>query len=199
MVVYYHEVMCYVGKLVHYLQCQGHSEGLKSKIWLFVLSSKLLFHLQPNLVWEYCIISESVLWKNSIQNVNEYLSGWWYLLHYDIFCTTEHFVTKHGVVMQHHKPECCVKNWIIAIKIKVTASVRMSVCVQMIYSKLTNILLPNLVLWCVIMSQSVMQKGYLLFTRSRSQQGFIWSWQFVLYFLNCWSFCYQTWFDSTLS
>ena len=24
-VMYYHEVMCYVEKLVHYLQCQGHS------------------------------------------------------------------------------------------------------------------------------------------------------------------------------
>ena len=24
-------------------------------------------------------------------------------------------------------------------------------------------------------------------------------WQFLLYLLNCWSLCYQTWFDSTLS
>ena len=32
MVVHYHVVMCFVEKLVHYLQCQGHSEGLhKSK------------------------------------------------------------------------------------------------------------------------------------------------------------------------
>ena len=28
MVVYYHEAMCHAKKLVHYLQCQGHSEGL---------------------------------------------------------------------------------------------------------------------------------------------------------------------------
>ena len=28
MVVYYHEAECPVQKLVHYLQCQGHSEGL---------------------------------------------------------------------------------------------------------------------------------------------------------------------------
>ena len=27
MVMYYHEVMCLAEKLVHYLQCQGHSEG----------------------------------------------------------------------------------------------------------------------------------------------------------------------------
>ena len=25
---YYHEIMCYAEKLVHYLQCQGHSEDL---------------------------------------------------------------------------------------------------------------------------------------------------------------------------
>ena len=34
----------------------------------------------------------------------------------------------------------------------------MSVFVQMIFSKLTNILLSNLVLWRIIMSQSIMQK-----------------------------------------
>ena len=28
MLVYYHEAMCHAKKLVHYLQCQGHSEGL---------------------------------------------------------------------------------------------------------------------------------------------------------------------------
>ena len=27
-VVYYHEAMCHAEKLVHYLSCQGHSEGL---------------------------------------------------------------------------------------------------------------------------------------------------------------------------
>ena len=36
----------------------------------------------------------------------------------------------------------------------------MSVFVQMIPSKPTNILLPNLVLWCIIMSQSVVQRGW---------------------------------------
>ena len=44
----------------------------------------------------------------------------------DIFWTTEHFVTKLGVVMQHHKQECSLKNWITTIKVKVTAKVKMS-------------------------------------------------------------------------
>ena len=51
MVVYYHEAMCHVGKLVHYLQCQGHSEDLYDQnVTIFAISSKLLVRLQPNLV-----------------------------------------------------------------------------------------------------------------------------------------------------
>ena len=49
--VYYHEVMCLVEKNVHYLQCQGHSMGLdKQNMTISIMSSKLQFHLQPNLV-----------------------------------------------------------------------------------------------------------------------------------------------------
>ena len=43
MVVYYYEAMCHAEKLVHYLQCQGHSEGLYNQnIAISVVSSKLL-------------------------------------------------------------------------------------------------------------------------------------------------------------
>ena len=47
MVVYYHEVMCHAEKkIVYYLQCQDHSEGLyNQKITIFTVSSKLLVHL----------------------------------------------------------------------------------------------------------------------------------------------------------
>ena len=51
MVVYYHEVMCHVEKLVHYLQCQAHSKGLnKQNITISTISSKLAVRLQPNWV-----------------------------------------------------------------------------------------------------------------------------------------------------
>ena len=51
MVVYYHEAACRAEKLVHQLQCQGHSEGLYNKnMSIFALSSKLQVRLQPNLV-----------------------------------------------------------------------------------------------------------------------------------------------------
>ena len=51
MVMYYHEAMCRAEKLVHYLQCQGHSEGLYDQnITIFTISFKLQVCLQPNLV-----------------------------------------------------------------------------------------------------------------------------------------------------
>ena len=51
MMVYYHEAMCHVEKIVHYLQCQGHSKGLYNQnMTIFTISSKLLVHLQPNLI-----------------------------------------------------------------------------------------------------------------------------------------------------
>ena len=51
MVVYYYEAMCHVEKLVHYLQCQDHSKGLYNQYMTnFTIPSKLLVHLQPNMV-----------------------------------------------------------------------------------------------------------------------------------------------------
>ena len=51
MVVYYYEAMCHAETLVHYLQCQGHSEGLYNQhVTIFTIFSKLLVCLQFNLV-----------------------------------------------------------------------------------------------------------------------------------------------------
>ena len=53
--------------------------------------------------------------------------------------------------------------WYIIIRgfrVKVTVKVKMLMYVQMISSKPPNILFPNLVLWCIIMSLSVMQKDW---------------------------------------
>ena len=52
---------------------------------------------------------------------------------------------------------------------------RVKMSVQVISFKSPNILLPNLVLWCLITSLSACKKISLLFSRSRSQQGVIWS------------------------
>ena len=51
MVAYYPEAECHAEKVVHYLQCQGHSEDLYDQnVTIFAISSKLLVRLQPNLV-----------------------------------------------------------------------------------------------------------------------------------------------------
>ena len=49
-------------------------------------------------MWKNGITTLKVKVTTKIENVGECLD--------DIFCTTEHFVTKPGLVMQHHKPEC---------------------------------------------------------------------------------------------
>ena len=52
LVYYYHEAACHAEKLVHYLQCQGHSKGLYNQNWtIFTISSKLLVRLPTNFVW----------------------------------------------------------------------------------------------------------------------------------------------------
>ena len=49
MVVYYHEAICHAAKLVRYLQCKGHNEGLYNQnMTIFTVSSKLQIQLQPN-------------------------------------------------------------------------------------------------------------------------------------------------------
>ena len=51
MVACYHEAKCHAENLVQYLQCQGHSEGLYNQnMTISTISSKLLVHLQSNLV-----------------------------------------------------------------------------------------------------------------------------------------------------
>ena len=94
------------------------------------------------------------------------------------------------------------KNWIIAVKVKVTANVKLSMFIQMIFFfKPPNILLPNSVLWGITMSWSVIQKGSfaIFMVKVTARARMIKMWQFLPYLMNCWSFCYKTWFDSTLS
>ena len=52
MLVYYHGMECHVEKLVHCLQCQGHTNGLQSQnMTISTIPSKLLVWLHSNLVW----------------------------------------------------------------------------------------------------------------------------------------------------
>ena len=92
----------------------------------------------------------------------------------DIFWILEHFVTKLGVVMQHHKPECPVKklDYCIQGQGHSEGSKCQWMFVRMTSSQPQNNLLPNLVWWCSIMSQSIVRKkNCFLPSRSRSQRG----------------------------
>ena len=68
-------------------------------------------------------------------------------------------------------------------------------------SELQNILLPNLVWLCSIISQSVMQKNWFTVFNVKviARAYVIKIWLFLLYLLKCWLVCNQTWFDSTAS
>ena len=118
-------------KLFAIIEVKVTATAHNQNVTLSTTSSELLILRQPNLVWWYITINQSVLWKK----------------------------------------------WVTALSIKVTAKSQNVNFFQMICSKPPNILLPNLVLWCIIMSWSVVQKDWLaiVLSRSRSQQGLMWS------------------------
>ena len=79
---------------------------------------------------------------------------------YCIFWTADPFATKLGLIVHYRKPEFFMEKWDCCVQGQRQSKI--SECqwmfFQIISSKLPNILLPNLVLWCTIMSQTVMQK-----------------------------------------
>ena len=67
--------------------------------------------------------------------------------------------------------------------------VKMLMFARMISSKPPNILFPNLVLWCIIMSRSVMQKDWFAVFKFRvTVRAHLIKYDFLPYLLNCWSF-----------
>ena len=76
-------------------------------------------------------------------------------------------------MIHHQKPECLVKKCGL-LHSGSRSQQRVKMFVQ-ISSKPPNILFANLILLCVILSRSVVQKDCLLFSRSRSLQDLIWS------------------------
>ena len=93
------------------------------KLELSNLYSELLIFLHLNLVWWYIIISWIALWKDWIAllwsrsrkkrfkiAVNVYLD--------DISLTAEPFVTKLGMVMHHHGPECYARRLVYCLQVQ---------------------------------------------------------------------------------
>ena len=88
--------------------------------------------------------------------------------------TAEPFVTKLGMVMHHHGPECCAKEYICHLQVQGHSEGSYDQIYD-ISVELLIILHPNLVGWHIIISWRVLcvcvcVKIRLLFSRSRSQR-----------------------------
>ena len=117
-----------------------------------------------------------------------------------IFWSVDSLATRLGLMIHRPRPEYSVtkKKRLQHSGSRLHWKDIMLMFVQMISSKPPNILFPNLVLSCIIMSRSVMQKDWFAIFRVKvaARAHMIKIWQFLLYLLNCWPFCYQTWFAS---
>ena len=77
----------------------------------------------------------------------------------DIFWTAEYFVTKLGIVMQHHEPECQAEHLVHRLQCQGhSEGVYMikKTTLSTISSELLTPWQPNLVLWYIVISHSVL-------------------------------------------
>ena len=110
---------------------------------------------------------------------------------YYIFRTADSLAIKLGLMTYHHKPECLVKEvGTLHSRSRSQQSVKISMFVQMVSSKPQNILLPNLVWWCIIVRLSVMQKDWFAIFKVKvsARAHMIKIWQFLLSFWTADSF-----------
>ena len=130
---------------------------------------------------------------------------------YYIIWTVDFLVTKLGLMIHHQKLECPMKKTgLLHSGSRWQWRVRLLMFVQMISSKSSNILFQTSYCDSSLSVRMSCKKIVLLFSRTRSLQELIRS-KYLLYLLNCWSFCYQTfnilsellillqetWFDGT--
>ena len=152
--------------------------------------SKLLITWQPDLVWWYVIISQSSLWKKKwitafrvkmlifvhmiSSNHQTFCFQIWYCgasLWVEVSCKKFDMLfsrsrSQQELIWSKNDNFYCIF-WTVdpfVFKVKVTAkccnlSESLNV-VQMIFSDWLNLLRPNLVWWCIIMSQIVFQKDW---------------------------------------
>ena len=117
---------------------------------------------------------------------------------YYIFWTIDSLATKFSLPIHHLRPECPVKKKrITAFRVKVTAKGQnVNVLSRWSLLKHQTFCLQT---WYCDASVCVRVSCKEIYIICYFQELMIKMWQFLLYLLNCWSFCCQTWFDSTLS
>ena len=131
-------------KLVHCIQCQGHSEGVYNQtVTISIIFSKVLVSLQPNGVsvekWDHCIQGQGHSRLRFEMLVNVCLD--------DIFWTTKHFVIKPGILMHHYKPDCLAEKLVHFVQCQGHRKVLYNqiITISVVSSKLLVSLQPNLV------------------------------------------------------
>ena len=79
---------------------------------------------------------------------------------YCIFWTADPFAAKLGLILHYHKPECFMEKLDCCAQGEGHSKILKYdwMFVQIIFSELLNLLLPNLIWWYIIMSQIVFQK-----------------------------------------
>ena len=149
--VYYREVECHEQKLVHYLQCQGHSKGSYNQNMVFYLSV-LNFWSVCKQTWFDSTASEAGVSCGKIGLLHPRSRSQWrfkMLVNVcldNVFWTTEHFVVRLGI-MQHHKPVCHAKELVHCLQCQGHSEglYNQNIFISAISSKLLVCLLPNLV------------------------------------------------------
>ena len=116
----------------------------------------------------------------------------------DVYCicwTADLFATKLGLIIHYHKPECFLEKLDCCVQGQGHSKILKCqwIFVQMISSETLNILLPNFVWWCLIISQIVFQKDWFAFFKVKvTVMDNIIKICLLIYYLNYWSFCNWT-------
>ena len=182
-----HEPECHAEQLVYCLQCQGHSEGIYNQ------NDMIVQHHNPE-----CPVEKNGLLHSRLRPQRRFKMSV-NVCPDDIFWTVEHFVTKLGMVMQHHEPECHAGKRMFSIfKVKVTArahNYNQNMALSTISSELLISWQPNSVRWYIIISQSVLwQKLDCCVQGKGHSEGLKCKCLSRWYLLNLQIFCYQTWY-----
>ena len=88
-----------------------------------------------------------------------------------IFWSAHPFATKLGLIVHYHKPECFIEKLYCYVQGQGQSKFQnINECLPRWYFlNCWTFLLPDLVWWCIIMSQIVFQKDWFAVSRSRSQ------------------------------
>ena len=131
-----------------------------------------------------CCVVVKVKVAGKVKNSSDCSSGWY-------SSTVEPAVTKLGMVMQHHDPECqAEKNGLLFVRSRTQQGLVWSKYDSIIPSELLILWQPNLVWWYIIISQSVLWKKWITAFKVKvivkSQNQCLSRW----YLLNRVTFCY---------